>query len=525
MTSMELLETFVAVKDKYVLEAHSEDIPGSNLIQYSRSMPNRRRVSWKRSLLIAAIVAMMLMLVGCAVALMKLHELKVGEYTYNDPYMESIGEPQTITKDLISMQGFMDSINYQAAKEWNDFLTSYDMDGALLKNAKTDEYQETMEYMAYTCYTQEMQDKLEEICHKYGLEILGPTYMEEYAIDVVKAVGIENIFAETANVPTEVYDGYYYRDGTFQLSGTTTLNYEGSPWIYPISYQYRCVMKTAFDAVCLSVGDIESFEEWNYTLQDGTEVLLALSAEKALIIVDKEEYFVTINIMETRVGDVLYGELQMDRAGLEAFAETFTFDYVPGRPNPDTLVAPEWYAETEELSEQKAYSSLLSGDRTLLEDMQSELWWIPDFQDEGMEYEYTYLDLDGDDVVELIIQMADDPCGYNAVFHFEDGKLFCWNSDATEMSCRDYPLRDGTMVRQYDDNGTYSYTIFRYQANGEKEDISYLFAREELLSEDSSEPCPYYEIDGKEVDKTVFDEQLAALVTDRILERSAWTIL
>lgn len=173
----------------------------------------------------------------------------------------------------------------------------------------------------------------------------------------------------------------------------------------------------------------------------------------------------------------------------------------------------------------EAYSSLLLGDRTLLDDAQSEMWWIPDFQDENWKYEYTYLDLDGDDAVELIVQMEDDPCGYNAVFHFEDGKVFCWNSDAAEMSCRDYPLDDGTMVRQYDTNGSRIYTIFRYKSNGETEDISHLFAREELIPEDSTEPCPYYEIDGRAVDKAEFDEQLDALVTGRMLERSAWTII
>lgn len=537
MTSMELLETLGDVKEKFVYEALGDVLQEDTVIQISRST-GRRRMPLKRSLLIAAVVAMMLMLVGCAVILWRLWELKVGEYTYNDPYMESIGETRTVTKDLISMQGFMDSDNFRAAKEWNEYLESYDPDGSLIKNAKTDVYQEPMEYMAYTCYTQEMQDKLDEICARYGLEVLGPVYMEEYAIDVVKAVGIESIFAETANVPTVIDEGYYYRDGTFHLSGTTTLNYEASPWIYPVRYQYRCVMKSAFDTVFLSVDDIDGFEEWNYTLQDGTKVLLALSPEKALIIADKEQYFVTVNILETRVGDVLYGEQQMGREGLEAFAETFTFDYVPARPDPAALIAPEWFTEAEPSSNPSmkeaasseeaalaAYASFLSGDRELLESTQLEQWWIPDFQDKDIEYEYTYLDLDGDSVVELLIQMINDLSGYNAVFHFADGKLLCWNSDTTEVNCRDYPLSDGKMVRQYDYNGTRSYTIFRYRNNGETEEFMHLFAREELIPEDSTEPCPYYTIDGREVDKAVFEEKLAEVVTDRILEREDWTAL
>lgn len=43
-----------------------------------------------------------------------------------------------------------------------------------------------------------------------------------------------------------------------------------------------------------------------------------------------------------------------------------------------------------------AYDAFLSGDRTLLADGQDETWWIPDFQDDGMEYEYTCVDLSGD---------------------------------------------------------------------------------------------------------------------------------
>ena len=55
------------------------------------------------------------------------------------------------------------------------------------------------------------------------------------------------------------------------------------------------------------------------------------------------------------------------------------------------------------------------GDRTLL----AAGWEVPDFQDARLEFEYTYLDLDGDGVVELLVQLQDDPCGYNAVFHFD----------------------------------------------------------------------------------------------------------
>lgn len=172
-----------------------------------------------------------------------------------------------------------------------------------------------------------------------------------------------------------------------------------------------------------------------------------------------------------------------------------------------------------------AYSAFLSGDRTLLEDAQLETWWIPAFSADSFSYEYTYLDADGDGEAELLIQMEDDPCGYNGVFHFDGDRLQCWNSDAVEMTCRDYPLTDGTMVRQYDYGGTRSYTLFRYRSDGEREELHSLFARDELVYEDSTLPCPYYEADGTEVDKAEFEARLDGLVESNLLDRASWTAL
>lgn len=170
-----------------------------------------------------------------------------------------------------------------------------------------------------------------------------------------------------------------------------------------------------------------------------------------------------------------------------------------------------------------AYSAFLSGDRSLLGDAQLETWWIPAFSGYYFPYEYTYLDLDGDGSPELLVQMENDPGSYNGVFHFDGERLQCWSSDGIEMSCRDYPLLDGTMVHQYDTGEGHSYHIFRYRSDGGQEDIHDLFAREELPYEDSTLPCPYYEVDGVEVDEAEFEAQLDRLVESNLLDRSCWT--
>lgn len=173
----------------------------------------------------------------------------------------------------------------------------------------------------------------------------------------------------------------------------------------------------------------------------------------------------------------------------------------------------------------KAYSDFISGSSSLINSNQSEEWWIPDFSDGELQYEYAYFDLDGYGGDELLVQTVDAPCVYNGVFHFDGENIVCWNSDGAEMNCFDYPLRDGTMVRTYDFNGTRSYTLFNYTSDGVKNDIANLFLREELIPEDSSEKCSYYEVNGAEVEKSAFDEQFNKLIADRLTERSFWTTI
>lgn len=139
--------------------------------------------------------------------------------------------------------------------------------------------------------------------------------------------------------------------------------------------------------------------------------------------------------------------------------------------------------------------------------------------------ECTMLDLDGDGVDEMLIQAVDSPGTYNGVFHCEDGRVICWNHDANEEACRDYPLEDGTMVRQYDTNGSTIYTIFKYLPNGKIKEINKLFARQELMPEDSTEPCPYYSLDGREITKEEFEEALESMVNSVVLAKDAWSAL
>ena len=323
MKSMDLLETIGSIRDKYILEAHS------------RTATPKKRIPSKRLFLIAAILALMLLLVGCVAYILGLKDVYVGEYTYD------AGFGETGVSNSISLQGYVGTPNYQAAKEWNDYISTCDPgDPDVILG-----YESHMEYMAYLCYTPDMEAKIDEICDKYGLQILGPTHLTDNPMRMFTDLGIDNIIAD-GTVALVDFDGgaYYYRDGTFQLPGITTLTWEGNPWPYPVTYDYRCVMKTAFDGVCLNVGDLNQYDEWTYTVKDGTEVLLALSEEKALIIADLPTHFITVNILKPNDGL----QASMDHSALEAIADTFRFAYTPCKPDTDTLTEPEWFPQATE---------------------------------------------------------------------------------------------------------------------------------------------------------------------------------
>ena len=141
-----------------------------------------------------------------------------------------------------------------------------------------------------------------------------------------EAVGIEGILRENTKAEANINPGYFYKSGTFMLSGDTILLGENSPWNHSIQYGCYSVMKTDFDDVFLNVGDIETYRQWEYTTWNGMQALLALSSEKALVIADNGTAFITINILNPVIGDA---EQMMTKEALEAFADTFDFSFVP----------------------------------------------------------------------------------------------------------------------------------------------------------------------------------------------------
>lgn len=88
----------------------------------------------------------------------------------------------------------------------------------------------------------------------------------------------------------------------------------------------RRTMKGTFRGTSVNVGNLEAYEEWNYTTKNGETILLATDgSSKALIIAEKEKSFVMVNVY----GDIWGGTFGIGKEKLEKLAEAFDFSMIP----------------------------------------------------------------------------------------------------------------------------------------------------------------------------------------------------
>ena len=125
------------------------------------------------------------------------------------------------------------------------------------------------------------------------------------------------------------------------------------------------------------------------------------------------------------------------------------------------------------------YRKFLLGDRTLVDESQTD---IPDFHAPypSTQYLYTYFDLDGDGGDELVI-WSEYPDNYLGVFHYEEGKITCWYSEADQNSIRYHLLLDGTLEKEYFEDSVTSHAYFRFHSDGSVEYISELNDEQQLI--------------------------------------------
>ena len=454
MKAIDLLVGFGSVKDSYVISAEE--------FRQGKKEAQIKRLSTRKMWLIAAVIALMLLLVGCAVIyVLRMQDMKVGEYSFYVPteYDENgnvipVESQEPIT--LLSLQG----TNMEALAEWLAFTNSYDQDGTILIEADGtgSEWELPDNYhLTYGCYSQEMVDKLDEIVNKYHLKLLSsyiPLNYYESSV-LLNSLGLKGLVKTDPDVQVEYGDGDFHIEGTFTLNMEISLDMGDWSWEQG-SASYRYSLKDYFDPLTGSMLESHEYTQWDYTRKDGKKVLLVLNEGTARIYADLPKAFISIYLDPVICVDG--NEVSMTQEALQQLAELFDLSI---EPLPTTMEQVEKYkAEAQAQYEADRAASRAEHEAMYAagykEFVEYRLGTVPNPENVS----YVLYDVNGDGVEELIINSLD-------ILSMKDGQSYKYfDLTNTGVFIGRFQPCEGNVFEVYcEDLGMYQH--YFYQANAE----------------------------------------------------------
>lgn len=328
---------------------------GEDLIDEAENQPFPSRVAGaeeprktRRPLLIAALIALMLLLVGCGVVyVLKMQDLKLGEAQVTQDRWDNQQHTmvsQTVSQQTLTLSGLKGTPNYQAAQEWYEFEQTYDPDHQIYFEAKDNPEEFPVQYAFYNPYTQDMVNKIEEICGKYDLQLVGAPVKAQSAKALLEYLDIDSILlpdapAEAAYDYASYYEGgYFHTDVTFRMTNGT----DAWPYQTMLSFLYSpkgCFNNDLFDLT----GD--DWQERNYTTASGQDVLILRSPSvwSSGVFCDLEDATVALRvetIFQVYTDENGYQEVietPMTNEQLNQILDTINFDLKPNPGDPNIL--------------------------------------------------------------------------------------------------------------------------------------------------------------------------------------------
>ena len=462
----------------------------------------RKYLPVRKIWLIAAIIALMLLFVGCTVVyFLRMQDMKVGEYSFYVPaeYDEDGNLiPHETHEPIIQLS--LQGSNMEALAEWTAFINSYDQDLAIAGEA--DRTGSSWElpgnyHLTYGCYSQEMVDKLNEIVAKHDLKLLSEyvafNWWESSAL--LDSLAIDSLFYDDSGA--EYWDGYLHLEGTFDINILLTLNMGDWSWEQGmVSYRYS--LKEYFDSITGSMLESRDYQQWDYTRRDGKTVLLVLNKSTARIYADLPDAFISIYL--DPVIRVDGEDVPMTEEALEQFAELFDLDV---KPQPTTMEIVEKY-KAEALAQYEAdradaqaqhEAQYLKGYKSFVE-YRLEKVPSPDT------LSYILYDVNGDEIEELIINCYE-------ILSMKDGRSYkyCDLQQTGVMFPRFRPCEGNIFEVWTEDFGMYQH--YFYQGNAES--ASFITG----VTYDNDEKCWYQNLtDGMDGQKKQITESEAQEIMD-----------
>lgn len=332
MTPMKLLNVIGDVDEGYVLSA---------LESRDGQTRKKKRTSLSRSLLIAAMIALMLLLVGCAVAyVLNLSAKKIGDSSatiYFDEEGQRI-QPTEISQDVISWYGYQNQPAQMAAKEWYAFLEEYDPDRSMFPAQISETISNSAHWLTYHCYTEDMADKLDGILDAYDLKLLGVSVPIQYWESKIFFEGtkLNGLCKENADAEITYRGGQVFPEGAFDLDLRITLTGNDALWTDEVDATVYYLERDYFYPLYSSILR-NLYEEWVYTRPDGTDILIAASDAGAFFFTEREDAYITVRLVTNPDPIMFPNDPKPSPGAFEQMADLFDFTIQPQAVDMDAL--------------------------------------------------------------------------------------------------------------------------------------------------------------------------------------------
>ena len=325
MNGKDIFRGLQYIGDDLIENAETGQFPAQN----QESGKTRRPI--RRPLLIAALIALLLLLVGCAVVyVLKLENVKIGTGTEQRDYSLVDGvyveDPHTVDTTTLSMAGLKGSNAYKACA---DFY-AYETELRASASASGD----------WTGYDDAINAKAQELAEQYGLKPEGQPLTFRTTRNLCDALGVERFVRNSQDVSIDVDQGFCRDSGNFFVLLRFAFPEDQG---YEVTYTSGALYWNRQDTFSREYFTLEDRGDWverNYTTSAGNTVLILTSPsqERGYIICDRGDALMTVwldvnpELLSEDAGVVSAEYLHMTDKQLDIVADALDFAIQPNVP-------------------------------------------------------------------------------------------------------------------------------------------------------------------------------------------------
>ena len=325
MNGRDIFRGLQYIGDDLIENAETGQFPAQNQESGKTHRPIRRQ------LLIAALIALLLLLVGCAVVyVLKLENVKIGTGTEQRDYSLVDGvyveDPHTVNTTTLSMAGLKGSNAYKACA---DFY-AYETELRASASASGD----------WTGYDDAINAKAQELAEQYGLKPEGQLLAFRTTRNMCDALGVERFVRDSQDVSVDIIEGSCDDTGNFYLWMKFVFPEDQG---YEVTYTSGALYWNRQDTFSRDYVTLEDRGDWverNYTTSAGNTVLILTSPsqERGYILCNRGDALMTVwldanpEILSEDSGVVSAEYLHMTEKQLNMVADALDFAIQPNVP-------------------------------------------------------------------------------------------------------------------------------------------------------------------------------------------------